>query len=173
MLHQHEKQIDNSHELILFGFNRNINSSHMIKHLWILRENQYFHQTKFLCVCTIPALVLCITRTATVPLFYFGLVFHIRTLSNFKSFSGKVVTQIHTLFYTKSFDLFWLTCLISPYSVITLKFQYVCLARKDYFVAGLWCCFCWGIFSENGIKHQQDFSLRNKSKLFGENVMIF
>lgn len=100
MLQQHGKHLDDSHKLMLFGFDRKINSSHMIKHLWILRENQYFHKTKLLCVHMITAFkVLCIMRTATISVFYFGFVSHIRTFSNFKSSSSNMVTQIHTLFY--------------------------------------------------------------------------
>lgn len=44
MLQQHGKQPDDSHEQVSFRFEMKMNSSRVIKHLWILRENQYLHE---------------------------------------------------------------------------------------------------------------------------------
>lgn len=88
MLQQHGKQLDDNHKPMSFGLDRKINSSHMIKHSWILREISISMRQSFCVFCMITVFkVLCITRTATVSLFYFGLVSHIRTFSNFEEFA--------------------------------------------------------------------------------------
>lgn len=60
MLQQQGKQLDDSHEQMSFRSDRKINSSHVIKHSQILRENQNLHKSMLLCVCIITAFkVLC------------------------------------------------------------------------------------------------------------------
>lgn len=78
---------DDSSEQMSFRFDRKMNSGHVIKHPWILRENQYLHESKFLCACMIPAFkVLCTAGKVMISLFYFGVIFHVRTCSNFEEF---------------------------------------------------------------------------------------
>lgn len=87
MLQQHGKQPGDRHEQMSFRFDRKTNSSRVSKHSWVLRENQYLHESKFLGACMITAFkVLCTTGKAMISLCYFGLVFHVRTYSNFKEF---------------------------------------------------------------------------------------
>lgn len=131
MLQQHGKPPDDGHEQTSFRFDRKMNSG--CANSCILKENQYLHNLKFLCACMTTACeILCTTGKAMLSLFYFGLVFHIRTSSNFEGFELQCVNTkphaiLHKVFYSFLISLFNL-----PYSMTTdYNFnRYTCLRNN-------------------------------------------